>query len=1321
LITTKRIYLKSKMLKGEVIDLSSKNKYNVSFFDDDSIDTIRQKIGIALDIHHDRLYILVGIKLPADYYTEDPRHWEGLFERMSFNNEPLETDVFSEYQLQYRTPTTSVAFQAFDKTEWMSSPEVLTPIFESSQEFIEYRILGVEETKSYILPLSNISTTLVSKIAPVKLPIPENTKLFSSFYDSKQFVRFLVRPYDEAAETNAFVYYPLLRSTTPSKLSEEAVRLIQKNSNVLDDLLKLKVPEPSEVSILRTRFYLPWVDTDFGSAVRTRFEQMFYGITVSKELPCITMFTSKDQISRHKFFTEDAKNKTPFLDMSLWGSWWSVKPVRNIPSLILFRGTGKNHFDRVTITASDMVVATYRPEGNNETIEQLQRQVFDWIQSFDAILPFLSKQDITVTRWVLQDVSYIAKYSEKLEEFDLLRFNCISNIFDISDKTKSQFNFLRTDHSNNGLSAIEVKILQMLKESRGNLSPNVVSEELAIPIQTAKEVILQVQNRIDEDPRLGEKAFRGYPSMRLGPDYVLVSAVSNIEKMLGYTNLLRFILSNPESGELDTLCPKRSEKVSATTAIIPAENLQKDAVVAEEYSDLFAFLEEENGEEEDIEEKEVASPENVAKISTDQKQGTTYNYFKARLQKFDPVTFNPTGSLYPKKCEKNHQPIILSDDEVKRISGKPYDLVKDLPEEQKIKIENPSGVVICPEYWCMHDNIPLSDSQLIKDDDVKCPVCNGKLQTNANDNPREFPLIKRETGFLYPGYIDYKSPHNGNPMPCCFKRSRVKKNNKVEKLDDKYYVLGSEKAAKVDRIAFIPENIIQSLHINETYESFNRKKESVSRLMSPNKGFFRTGLGRPSENLAKLIGITQKIPSPREAIATILKCSFLSTWRKVGTEHLDAISNELARINTDVLVQDGLSRIISGIDEAFHKQELSLLEELEYSALVLNCDVFRIQSETSTLGCMFYTPMVRSRSRAVVILETESELNILVYTERKSRGFDFQANIYKTPFTSDTTVELEKLRNAACKLKVPSYNDALIVIQQILPTIGADDYMIILDPYERGQALYVPNKLILPFKSTPLPDVGQAKISGYSEIQTENLPEYASITEILTTARKTSDGYTFKEDVYNNANQRVEILLESGLRIPIKPSDTTDLQENGEVVETIRESTESELTFGKESLELKRQSSEVSYSAEIYDFLLFQLSNDLETEYNDLKQSLLDVSPKLSVVNPLLKKWFDETVTFMNIKDPKQFVSKIREPCNDKCDGELCGWDGDICKVKIGTQLHPDKLFHKLLTTLIDNSKIRAMVLDGRTTPFFSTILYLELPHEVILTDTELD
>lgn len=1303
------------MLKGEVIDLTSKNKYTVSFFDDDSIDTIRQKIGAAIDVHPDRLFILVGLSLPSEYYTDDPRHWEGLFDRLSYNGEPIKQDVFSEYQLTYRVPTTSIAAQPYDRATWMSKPESLQPILTPGVDFLEYRIFGVEEIKSFVLPLANITSTLPSRISSAKLPIPDNTTLFNSLYTPSQFLRFVVRPYDELAESNAQIYYPFLRSTTPSKLTEEAIRLLQKTSTTLNDLLALDVPQPEDITIIRSRFYIPWVETDFGSAIRTRFEQIFYGLTVSKDVPCISFFTSKDQISRHKFFTEDCKLKKPYLDMSYWNSWWSVKPARNIPTLILFRGKSKHHFDRVTITALDMVITTHRPEGNTETIDQLKHQVRDWLTSFDAVMPFLVQSDLRDTRWELQDISYLAKYSSKLEEFDLRRFNCVSSIFDIADKTKSQFSLLRTDHSNSGLSAVEVKLLQMLKDSSGNLKPDTISQELSIPIQNARELLQQLQNKLDEDPRIGEKVFRGYPTMRLGVDYIIVSSISNIDHSLKYANVLRYILSNVESAKLNAICPKRSEKITVETTRISTEPLEIDAALEEEYGDLFGYLEEseEVPEEESIPEEQ---PEKIEKITTDQKQLTSYNYFKSRLQKFDPVTFDPTGSQYPKKCEQKHQPIILSDAEVTRLSGTPYD-IKDgkYASDQLIDLENPDGVVVCPEYWCMKDQIPLKDDELEKSGgEIRCPVCHGKLQTRATDNPREYPLIKRETGFIYPGFVEYKAPRNGHPMPCCFKKSRSKKNEQVEKKnEDKYYILGETKQADPERIAFLPLPILTFLKIKETYESF--QEGTVRRLMSPNKGYFRAGLGHPSQTLPMYLNLKTKIPHPREAVDIVLKCSFVHTWKRVGTTHLESIYNKLDHIE-DTLTRNSLTKIISGIDEAYTSKQLTPIEELEYSALALQCDIFRIYLESGTLGCTFYSPMVRQRSRAIVALQFEDQLDILAYTERKSRGFEFRTNIYESPFTKETYSELEKVRNQSCKLTIPSYSDALLAIQQILPMIDADDYQIILDPFQQGQSLYVPSKFILPFQPSPLPDVTQSKISGYTDVPIDRLPEYSRIKELLKTASKFSPGFAFKEDVYSSDRKKVEILLESGLRIPVKPVQSL-LHESGDVIGAIKES---ELTFGKESEDLKEHQRDISYQSEIYEFLLFQLTKDLETDYKELRDTLQAIPLKQANVQPVLEKWFSETTQFVNIKEPKQFLSKIREPCTSKCEGELCGWDGNVCKVKISSSIKQSTLFNRLLTTLIENSKIRAMVLDGRTTPFFSTILYLELPHEVIMTDTDL-
>jgi hypothetical protein len=67
----------------------------------------------------------------------------------------------------------------------------------------------------------------------------------------------------------------------------------------------------------------------------------------------------------------------------------------------------------------------------------------------------------------------------------------------------------------------------------------------------------------------------------------------------------------------------------------------------------------------------------------------------------------------------------------------------------------------------------------------------------------------------------------------------------------------------------------------------------------------------------------------------------------------------------------------------------------------------------------------------------------------------------------------------------------------------------------------------------------------------------------------------------------------------------------------------------------------------------------------------------------------------------------------------MCGWDGK-CKIEIRNTFSSTKIFNKLLGTLLDNPKVRYSVLDGLITPFFSTILYLELPNETILTDYQL-
>jgi hypothetical protein len=264
--------------------------------------------------------------------------------------------------------------------------------------------------------------------------------------------------------------------------------------------------------------------------------------------------------------------------------------------------------------------------------------------------------------------------------------------------------------------------------------------------------------------------------------------------------------------------------------------------------------------------------------------------------------------------------------------------------------------------------------------------------------------------------------------------------------------------------------------------------------------------------------------------------------------------------------------------------------------------------------------------------------------------------------------------------------------------------------------------MILPFKPSNLPDVAQAKISGYKDVF--SLPSYEDVMTYLPIAESYSKGYAWREDVYDNKNRKVEIVTASGLIIPIQPELADSDHKNDEITDTIRKFGETDLVFGEQSVDLETVYRDVNYSSEVFEFLLFQLARDLSTDdYSQLRDALEFSTKKL--ITSLLEKWFSATTMFVDIENPGEFISKIRKPCGqfskNSCKGNLCGWDGKVCKMKVKNTIKKDELFHRLLTTVTTNVKIRAAVLDNRITPFFSTILYLELPHEMILSDSELD
>ena len=206
----------------------------------------------------------------------------------------------------------------------------------------------------------------------------------------------------------------------------------------------------------------------------------------------------------------------------------------------------------------------------------------------------------------------------------------------------------------------------------------------------------------------------------------------------------------------------------------------------------------------------------------------------------------------------------------------------------------------------------------------------------------------------------------------------------------------------------------------------------------------------------------------------------------------------------------------------------------------------------------------------------------------------------------------------------------------------------------------------------------------------------------------------------------VELELTSGFRVPIVPEESEGSP--GEVLQTVREFNEKTLVEGQPNAADIQLAQSITYSSEIYEFLLFSLSKDIRTgpdgaildpTYEVLRNSIVN---RGAALYKELTKWFRAEAYEDTTKAPIEFMNKVRTPCGqftdkDKCSkSSLCGWHKNTCKIRVKPLVEKEAVLKRIVKTLRDNDKQRALVLDGRLSPFFSTILYLEMPHELITT-----
>ena len=1259
---------------------------SVSFYPDDTIELVRQSIALVAGTHPDRLFMEVKESLPRDTYATNPNHWSELFFRLSYDGQRIRPEVLKTYVTEKR-PGVTLYEREVSKEEWDAYDEFLKPIFDPDTDFEEWRILGVPTAKSFILPLPPQDI----KDLPERVrPTLQTQSLFETFHTHPvSEVRIALIP-DTASALVKLNYFPRFRPDTPNDI-RTLESSIEASRAQFARLLELDTPKHETVAIVRAKWYIPLVSTRF-TAPRTRFEQIFYGLTVSKETPYVGYFTAKTETMRHKFYVENPKEKVPILTVSTWKAWLSTTmPQRRRPTLLLYRGSSRTSFDRIAITDKDITIDVRREKTSTESLGEMRTSMDAWIRTLDAVVPFLTMTDLEAGRWELSDLSAVATYPKDVSEFDMRRFPCLQSIFGHQNEV---FRLLRAElYSSADIPADEIRAFQLLTQDDAERTPDYLAGQMGVSVSRAADLLETIGRRIDEVNY--EKTLKAYPTIKFFPKEVIIKFVSNLDRTLQYVDILRHVLTS-DAADVDSVCPRQMEKVAATV-VIPQKEIQLEAEddADDDFNALLGFA---PAEEEAAPADLPSSAEAPArKIRVASRAMGTYNYFNNRVRAFDPNTFDQ--SIYPSKCDKPKQVVVLTPADKARI-GSTYDY-SGAPETQRLDLTDPNGTAICPPYWCMRDELPLREDQLVtkEDGELHCPVCDGKVRTGDNVDTVEYSVIKRDTVAMYPDFMKQVSTINKRGIPCCYQKPRSMVTVLAPKDADASYIL-DETSANLPplRLAYVSADLSSRLGFKPDYA----KSVKGGRLTTDGVDVFRVGLGRPSKTLPILLGDATVIQRPRDAKENVMRCSFFRTWagRGAGDTPLD--------------------QIIASIDQTYQQGALTLLEELEYVTTFLKCEVIRLDTETGQVLCGFWSETVLPGSRTIAILGKDilSEVS-RKKKEKKGYALSYSADLRKGPFAAKTLSVLRERHVRACAINVPTLADAIRELQ----LKGKSSYEVLLDPFQRIQAVFIPGEVLLPIQPVAVkPDEGVPVRTDFSALRVEELPTLETLRAFLSETR--NDRFKIQTEHQNAAGMIVEVELKSGFRVPVQPQETETLVEPREVTQTIWASSEATLVNGAPNKEDLKVAQDIAYSSEIYEFLLFSLSKDIQSDdYADLRRS---IESKSATLLRDLDKWFKAEAYEDTTKSEVKFVNKVRTPCGQFTDKEkcasssLCGWKVEkgkgVCKIRVKPVVDKATVLKRMAKTLRENDKQRALVLDGRLSPFFSTILYLEMPHELITT-----
>jgi hypothetical protein len=118
---------------------------------------------------------------------------------------------------------------------------------------------------------------------------------------------------------------------------------------------------------------------------------------------------------------------------------------------------------------------------------------------------------------------------------------------------------MRAEHLSADLTPQELKAYQLLHETDDS-DANTLVAELGMT-QTDADALVRKFLALGEEFDI-ERVLRGYPTFKYRSKEVIVSSVTNVDRVLQYASLLRHVLTSDDAA-VNAVCPRRLQVVEA--------------------------------------------------------------------------------------------------------------------------------------------------------------------------------------------------------------------------------------------------------------------------------------------------------------------------------------------------------------------------------------------------------------------------------------------------------------------------------------------------------------------------------------------------------------------------------------------------------------------------------------------------------------------------------------------------------------------------------------------------------------------------------------